>query len=115
MNKSDAELYYAFDWLRDQTQIDFDLLNSFLKEPTTRKNPQLYQALTLKHQAMTHTPTTIEKTMTTKQLCAMGSPLWAKDMSIQEIIDINKYITKAKENHLDAHIPELIMLLFKNL
>ena len=115
MNKSDIEFYYASEWLKSQEQINLKLLDSILKIFIKKKNPQLYQALTLKHQAMTHTPTTIEKTMATRQLCAMGSPLWAKDMTIQEIIDINKYITKAKENHLDAHIPELVMLLFKNL
>lgn len=104
MNKSDGELYYAFDWLKSQKQINLKLLDSILKVFIKKKNPQLYQALTLKRQAMTTIPTTIEKTMTTRQLCTIGSPLWAKDMSIRKIIGINKYITKAKENHLDTHI-----------
>lgn len=43
-------------------------------------------ALRLKHQALTTEPTAIEKTMSAEQLCESNNCLWAKDISIQELI-----------------------------
>ena len=50
-------------------------------------------ALELKLKAMTHVPTTIEKTMTPAQLFAVESPLWAIELdalSIESFLDIEK-------------------------
>lgn len=114
INKTDTELDRACEWLRSQKQIDFKLLESILRIIDKNKKPKFHQALTLKYQAMTHVPTTIEKTMTMEQLCASGSSLWCLDLTIQKIIDINQHIDNATKYHLDAHIPELIKLLFEN-
>lgn len=44
------------------------------------------KALLLKYQALTTTPTSIEKTMSIEQLCESNNSLWAKDIPIQELI-----------------------------
>lgn len=47
-----------------------------------------YQALKLKHDALTMVPTTIEKTMTPAQLYVSDSPLWVYDYTEEEIRNI---------------------------
>lgn len=54
---------------------DLKRLVDFHKAPVGTKEE--LQALDLKYRAMTHVPTTIEKTMTPAQLYASDSPLWA--------------------------------------
>ena len=43
------------------------------------------QALDLKYRAMSHVPTTIEKTMTPAQLYDVGCPLWCTAYSIEQL------------------------------
>lgn len=52
------------------------------------------EALELKLKAMTHVPTTIEKTMTTAQLFAADNPLWTLDFAGE---DIDKLLKLLKE------------------
>lgn len=51
-------------------------------------------ALELKLKAMTHVPTTIEKTMTPAQLFAVDSPLWALNFAGE---DIDKLLKRLKD------------------
>ena len=51
-------------------------------------------ALELKLKAMTHVPTTIEKTMTPAQLFAVESPLWALNFAGE---DIDKLLKRLKD------------------
>lgn len=51
-------------------------------------------ALELKLKAMTHAPTTIEKTMTPSQLFAVDSPLWALNFTGE---DIDKLLKRLKD------------------
>lgn len=51
-------------------------------------------ALELKLKAMTHVPTTIEKTMTPSQLFAVESPLWALNFAGE---DIDKLLKRLKD------------------
>lgn len=52
------------------------------------------QALDLKYRAMTHVPTTIEKTMTPAQLYDADCPLWCAEYSIEQL---SYYFTMAFE------------------
>ena len=47
----------------------------------------IFKAYKLKHEAMSHTPTAVETTMTQKQLYEIGSPLWAKHEPIYRLHD----------------------------
>ena len=69
-----------FEEVKSQTHPDIaDLkrLVDFHKAPVGTKDEM--QALDLKYRALTHVPTTIEKTMTPAQLYTSNSPLWAHD------------------------------------
>lgn len=59
----------------------------FPTEPDTK-------ALELKLKAMTHVPTTIEKTMTPAQLFVADSPLWALDLAGE---DIDRLLKRLKD------------------
>lgn len=83
-----------FEEVKTQTHPDIaDLkrLVGFHKAPVGTKEEM--QALDLKYHAMTHVPTTIEKTMSPYQLYATNSPLWAVELdalSIESFLDIEK-------------------------
>lgn len=49
------------------------------------------KAIELKYQAMTTEPTIIEKTMSPKQLFDTGSPLWAREYTVQELYSYMRY------------------------
>lgn len=62
---------------------DLERLKNYHKVPigTTEE----MQALKLKYRAMTHAPTTIEKTMTPTQLYDADCPLWCAEYSIEQL------------------------------
>lgn len=62
---------------------DLKRLVDFHKEPIG--TDEELQALELKYQAMTHVPTTIEKTMTPAQLYDAECPLWAIHYSVEQL------------------------------
>lgn len=62
---------------------DLERLVDFHKVPIGTLEER--QALYLKYQAMTHVPTTIEKTMTPAQLYEADCPLWACAYSIEQL------------------------------
>lgn len=75
-----------FEKVKSQTHPDIaDLkrLVNFHKAPVGTKDEM--QALDLKYHAMTHVPTTIEKTMSPAQLYEAGCPLWCADYSIEQL------------------------------
>lgn len=75
-----------FEEVKSQTNPDIaDLkrLVGFHKAPVGTKNEM--QALDLKYRAMTHVPTTIEKTMTPAQLYDADCPLWCAEYSIEQL------------------------------
>lgn len=75
-----------FEEVKSQTHPDIaDLkrLVGFHKAPVGTKEEM--QALDLKYRAMTHIPTTIEKTMTPAQLYDTDCPLWCAEYSIEQL------------------------------
>ena len=75
-----------FEEIKSQTHpdtADLKRLVDFHKAPVGTKDE--IQALNLKYRAMTHVPTTIEKTMTPAQLYEAGCPLWCADYSIEQL------------------------------
>lgn len=87
LGKTPMELNYVCECVSVSKHIDEELLDGLLKALSEEHDPELYKALTLKQKAMSHTPTTVEKTMTPEQLRRIGSPLWALTMSPIEIIN----------------------------
>ena len=75
-----------FEEVKSQTHPDIANLKrlvNFHKAPVGTKDE--LQALDLKSHAMTHVPTTIEKTMTPAQLYDAGCPLWCAEYSIEQL------------------------------
>lgn len=75
-----------FEEIKSQTHpdtADLKRLVDFHKAPVGTKDE--IQALNLKYRAMTHVPTTIEKTMTPAQLYDADCPLWCADYSIEQL------------------------------
>ena len=84
-----------FEEIKSQTHPDIaDLkrLVDFHKAPVGTKDEM--QALDLKYRAMTHIPTTIEKTMTPAQLYDADCPLWCAEYNIEQL---SYYFTMAFE------------------
>ena len=82
-----------FEEVKSQTHPDIANLKrlvDFHKAPVGTKDE--LQALDLKYRAMTHVPTTIEKTMTPAQLFAAESPLWALNFAGEDIDKLLKHL-----------------------
>lgn len=91
-----------FEGVKSQTHPDIaDLkrLVDFHKAPVGTKDE--LQALDLKYRAMTHVPTTIEKTMTPAQLYDADCALWCAEYSIEQL---SYYFTMAFELPIGASI-----------
>ena len=74
--------------MQTNEEIKLDLLKAHLeaeKEHGDMKETPLYQALQLKYEALTTTPSTIEKTMTPAQLYVSDSSLWALNYNADQI------------------------------
>lgn len=75
-----------FNEVKSQTHpnvADLKRLVNYHKVPIGTLEEQ--QALDLKYRAMTHVPTTIEKTMTPAQLYDADCPLWCAEYSIEQL------------------------------
>lgn len=75
-----------FEEVKSQTHPDIANLKrlvDFHKAPVGTKDE--LQALDLKYRAMTHVPTTIEKTMTPAQLYDADCALWCAEYSIEQL------------------------------
>ena len=91
-----------FEEVKSQTHpdiADVKRLVNFHKAPVGTKNE--LQALDLKYHAMTHVPTTIEKTMTPAQLYDADCPLWCAEYSIEQL---SYYFTMTFESPTGAQI-----------
>jgi len=95
-----------FEEIKSQTHpdtADLKRLVDFHKAPVGTKDE--IQALNLKYRAMTHVPTTIEKTMTPAQLYSSNSPLWTHDykaITIKTLLPHLKDKPKTEENFNEA-------------
>ena len=85
---------FAVRWeLVGKINPDLEVLSTFLetiqkwelKETSAQDD---IKALRLKHQALTHNPSSIEKTMTPYQLFEIQSPLWALHYTAIEVLNI---------------------------
>lgn len=86
-------LFYnqQYNKLRDQVNPNIHELEQFLNANEAYEQAQKLRGLKLKYQAMTHSPTTIEKTMTPYQLYQANNPLWAAELSalgIESFLDL---------------------------
>ena len=89
-------------------ELELDILKAYIEaeeEYGDIKEPYLYPAFKLKYEAMSSTPTTIEKTMSPAQLYTSNSPLWALNYTIDKIRRIRIPLQgklKTKENFNNA-------------
>lgn len=75
-----------------ETEPDIELLKKALENDGLLVDKEhSLKALRLKYQAMTTAPTTIEKTMSPEQLFDAGSPLWAREYTVQELYSYMRY------------------------
>lgn len=78
-----VEIFEEIKWQKHPDVTQVKELSNFQYGPIGTKDE--LQALDLKYQALSHEPTTIEKTMTPAQLYDAGCPLWAINYSIMEL------------------------------
>lgn len=84
--------HLVHDALMSAKDIPLEVLNTYLETKNYTDNDD--PPLELKRKAITHTPTTIEKTMTPAQLYATNNPLWTLNFTGY---DINKLFKLLKD------------------
>ena len=75
--------------LTTEQDIDIDVLKQHIKDLKNFDDEYYREDMELKLQAMLYNPTPIELTMTKYQLYLAKSPLWARDLSPEEIYYIS--------------------------
>lgn len=76
--------HLVYDALMELNDIPFNVIETYFKT-VNEYVPEDNTELELKYQAMKMTPTTIEKTMTPQQLFAAQNPLWALNLTGNQI------------------------------
>lgn len=82
-------------------ELELDILKAYIDAEKEYGGPEenlAYQALTLKYEALTTVPSTIEKTMTPAQLYASDSPLWALDHDPDKIKQMLNHLRNYPKN-----------------
>lgn len=79
--------------LKEQTndELELDILKAYLdaeEKYGDAEDSYINSSLKLKYEALTTTPTTIERTMTPAQLYVSESPLWVQNYTVDEIESI---------------------------
>lgn len=98
-----VEIFEELKWQHHPNIAEVKTLFDFQYGPISTKEE--LQALDLKYQALSHEPTTIEKTMTPAQLYDAGCPLWTNNYSIMELAYYLKEKTSnPKISKLDGYL-----------
>lgn len=99
-----------------QEHPDIHLLRDLLSREVPRKlfeyTYDRIDALRIKLAAMEHEASTIERTMTMKQLYLQGSPMWAKDLSAEDIRSLQWVKEKLAMSGTDLTLEEVWDQLF---
>lgn len=74
-----------YDYIKNEVKPNLKLFKAYIDTLTSNSNDI---GLMTKYRALTEEPSTIEKTMSDAQLFESGSPLWATDLTIQQIRDV---------------------------
>jgi hypothetical protein len=100
-----------------QEHPDIRLLRDLLSREVPQKlfgyTYERIDALRIKLTAMEHKASTIERTMTTKQLYLQGSPMWAKDLSAEDIRSLQWVKEKLAISETDLTLEEVWEQLFE--
>ena len=73
------------DYIKNKAKPNVALLKAYIGALKSNSNDM---GLMTKYRALTEVPSIIEKTMSDAQLFESGSPLWATDLTIQQIRDV---------------------------
>lgn len=73
------------DYIKNKDKPNLKLFKAYIDALTSNSNDM---GLMTKYRALTNVPSTIEKTMSDAQLFESGSPLWATDLTVQQIRDV---------------------------
>ena len=73
------------DYIKNKAKPNLKLFKAYIDALTSNSNDM---GLMTKYRALTKVPSTIEKTMSDAQLFESGSPLWATDLTVQQIRDV---------------------------
>ena len=73
------------DYIINEVKPNLELFKAYIDTLQSNSNDM---GLMTKYRALTEAPSTIEKTMSDVQLFELGSPLWATDLTVQQIRDV---------------------------
>lgn len=110
MKRTIAEWYTCYHILVDMANPNPDVLKAFIEykhkrcgNDITRKGKRRFR---LKYESVTKEPSTLERTMTPYALFIAKNPLWAREISINQITNVEELLEVViKEGNLDLVEP----------
>lgn len=92
-------------------QISAEALKAFLDTPIHPNVDNVYLSyVRRKYEAMTTTPTSLEATMTFKQLFLANNPLWAKSLTVDEQMRLMKRVREHGREFVAENLEETITI-----
>lgn len=90
-------------------QISAEAFRAFLDAPTHPNVDNVYLSyVRRKYEAMTATSTSLEATMSLKQLFLANNPLWTKDLTVNEQMRIARQIREHGREFVCEHLEEYV-------
>lgn len=104
-------LTYLRTWenIKFSRQISAEVLEVFLELPIPQSLDNVYLSYVhRKYEAMTITPTSLEATMSFKQLFLANNPLWAKNLTVNEQMRLIKRVRDRGREFVGEHLEKYI-------
>lgn len=115
MKRTNTEWESCYKVLSKIQHPDPDILKAFIDNKKRKLHPNDVERFMLKYESITKEPTVLEKTMKPYDLFMTDNPLWARDISINQLFIISKVLKEATEiNNKDILEPIFDQLLSTN-
>lgn len=104
---------YAKMWenIKFEREIPVELLEIFLHTPIPQERDDIYLSyVQRKYEGMKATPTSLEATMSFKQLFSADNPLWAKNLTVDEQMRLVRRIKMYGQEYVEEHLEECITI-----
>lgn len=101
----------AWETIKFSKQVSTGVLKAFLDTPRHPNVDNVYLSyVRRKYEAMTITPTSLEATMSFKQLFLANNPLWAKDLTVDEQMRLMKRVRENGREFVAENLEEYITI-----
>ena len=99
MKRTNTEWESCYKVLSKMQHPDPEIMKAFIDNKKRKLHPNDAKIFQLKYESITKEPTVLEKTMTPFDLFMTDNPLWAREISAEQIFNLSRVIREASETN----------------